>query len=247
MIETTVKFVKKPKLKRPVLIEGLPGLGLVGKIAVDHMIKELNAKKFADLYSPHFPPQVVIRNDGLVDMMKDEFYYWKGKGKDIIFIAGDHQANNPFAHYEVADVILDVAKKYKVKTVYTLGGYGVGYLSKKPKVFAAVTNPKLIPKLKKAGATFDKTGAIVGAAGLLVGLGSLKGMDGVCLMGETHGQIIDARAAKAVLEVLGNLVGVRVDTSELETRAKEIEKIVERSVKKVETPEPTPEAPHYIR
>ncbi len=247
MIETTVKLFKKPKLKKPIMVEGLPGLGLVGKIATDHMIKELNAKKFAELYSPHFPPQVVIKPNGIVDMMKDEFYYWKGKRHDIIFIAGEHQANNPFAHYEVADAIVDVAKRNKVKTIYTLGGYGVGYLSKKPKVFAAVTNEKLVPKIKKAGATFDKMGAIVGAAGLLIGLGKLRGIDGICLMGETHGQIIDARAAKAVLDVLGKLIEPKVNTRELESRAKEIEKMVEKSIRKVETPEPGPDSTRYIR
>ncbi len=251
MMETQIIITKKPRLKKPVLVEGLPGLGLVGKLAADHLVKKLKAKHFADLYSPHFPPQVNIQPDGTIEVPHDEFYYWKNpkkKGSDIIFLVGDYQASSPFGHYEVAGYVMDFAEEMKVKTVYTLGGYGVGYLSKKPKVFAAVTNPALKRKVEKAGARFEKTGGIVGAAGLLIGMAMLRDIDGVCLMGETHGQIIDARAAKAVLDVLNNLLGVKVDTKELEKRANVIEKELEKRQKKVESPEPGDNiSPQYIR
>ena len=36
---------KIPKLKNAVFIEGLPGIGNVGKVAVDFLIDELKAKK----------------------------------------------------------------------------------------------------------------------------------------------------------------------------------------------------------
>ena len=52
MIETTIVEKGKVKLHNPILIEGLPGIGLVGKIAAAHMIAELKAEKVAELYSP---------------------------------------------------------------------------------------------------------------------------------------------------------------------------------------------------
>ena len=36
---------KKVKIKNPVLLEGLPGIGNVGKIAADFIIEEIKAKK----------------------------------------------------------------------------------------------------------------------------------------------------------------------------------------------------------
>ena len=57
MDETTIVEIEKVKMKNPILIEGLPGIGLVGKIAADHMIDELGAKQVAQLISPHFPHQ----------------------------------------------------------------------------------------------------------------------------------------------------------------------------------------------
>ena len=56
----TIRYIdKKPKLKNPILIEGLPGIGNVGKLAVEHLIDKTNAVKFAEIYSKDFPPQVL--------------------------------------------------------------------------------------------------------------------------------------------------------------------------------------------
>lgn len=257
MKEFKIVFEKKVKLTKPALIEGLPGLGLVGKIAAEHMIKELKAEKLATMYSVYFPPQVIIQDDGTVRMMKNEFYYWKSKKKtqrDLLFIVGDTQGTNPESHHKLCSAILDVAEKYGCDMIYTLGGFGVGHMVRKPRVFGAVTHKTLLKPLKKAGVSFEKTGGgIVGAAGLLLGLGKLRKMKGACLMGETHGQIIDARSAKAVLEVLGKILKIDIDTKELDKRSKETEKALKR-VRKLEKQRMAmesiplePEGPSYIR
>lgn len=232
MEKTEVYVQKEVDLKNPVLIEGLPGLGLVGKLAADHMIKEIKAEKFAELYSPEFPPQVVIQQDGSIRMMKDEFYFWhaeeKGQ-KDLLVIVGDHQGINPQSHFALSGKILDLAGNYGTRLVYTLGGYGVGRLSKEPKVFGAVTDKSLIREHRKHGVIFERVGgSIVGAAGLLLGLGALRGMRGICLMGETHGNYVDPRAAKSVLMVLMKALHLKIDLSDLEKRAKETEEMIER-------------------
>ncbi|HPM61333.1 MAG TPA: PAC2 family protein, partial [Methanoregulaceae archaeon] len=48
MDEIEIQFlddVPEEGLKAPVLIEGLPGIGHVGKLVAEHMIQELGAKK----------------------------------------------------------------------------------------------------------------------------------------------------------------------------------------------------------
>jgi uncharacterized protein (TIGR00162 family) len=170
----------------------------------------------------------------------------------LIFVVGDHQGTSPESHYELCDKILEVAGMYNTSLMYTLGGYGTGNLSRNPKVFGAINNKKLIKPLKTAGVSFEKTGgAIVGAAGLLLGQGQLKGINGACLMGETHGQIIDARSAKSVLEVLQKLLKVNIKLNELESRAKKTEKLIEKARKQEEVAQPfVPaqlEGPMYIR
>ena len=49
METVTVKYIgKKPRLKDPIFIEGLPGIGNVGKLAVEHLIEITKAIKFAE-------------------------------------------------------------------------------------------------------------------------------------------------------------------------------------------------------
>ena len=96
-----------PKLNNPILIEGLPGIGNVGKLAVEHLIDSINATKFADLYSKDFPPQVFINSDGTIELVKNEFYYWKAKKKnqkDLILLTGDAF----FTYHEQISIRLEI-------------------------------------------------------------------------------------------------------------------------------------------
>ncbi len=218
-----IKILEKPELKNTVLIEGLPGIGLVGKLAADHMADKLKATKFAEMYSPYLPPQVSIREDGIVKLVNNELYYWKGKKNDIILLLGDFQGITPDSQYQLSEKAIEVCQKFGLKRIFTLGGLGTGEIVKNPKVFGAATTKEQIEELKKYGVIFRGGGAIFGAAGLIVGLGMMKNIPSACLMGETHGQIIDAKSAEAVLKVLNQILDIDLDMTELVKKARETE------------------------
>ncbi|MEW6329534.1 MAG: proteasome assembly chaperone family protein [Candidatus Micrarchaeota archaeon] len=230
--------LKALKLKRPILVEGLPGIGLVGKLAADHLIKELKTEKIAELYSPHFPHQVLMSKKGTLRMLKNKFYSWKNPdkdGNDLVILVGDVQPITPEAQFEVCGRILSFFKKLKGGMIFTLGGYGVGKVVEKPRVFGSATHKELVEKWKKHGILFgEANGSIIGAAGLLLGLGKLRGMKGVCLMGETHGGYVDAKSAQSVLEVLCRILNIKIDLNKLEQRAKESEKFMKRMEKEAQ-------------
>ena len=75
-----IEIVKKAdiKLNNAILLEGLPGVGNVGKLAATHLIEELKAKKCVEIYSSHFPPQVLIDEEGIVKLVNNELYYYNG-------------------------------------------------------------------------------------------------------------------------------------------------------------------------
>jgi len=237
----TVRYLtKKPNLKKPILIEGLPGIGNVGKLAVEHLIDSINAEKFAEIYCKDFPPQVFINPDGTTELVKNEFYYWKAKKKNqknLILLTGDYQGLSSQGQYELCEKILDIAQECDIQEIYTLGGYGLGQEILNPKVLCAATNKNLIKIVKKHGAVFKKNepgGGIVGASGLLLGLGQLRGIDGVCLMGETPGYLVDPNSAKAVLDIIMKITNIEVNLSALEKKAKEIEQIAHQ-LREIET------------
>jgi uncharacterized protein (TIGR00162 family) len=235
METVTVKILSKPKLREPVLIGGLPGMGYVGKIAAEHLVEELRAKKFAELYSPHFPHHVAVEPDGTLRLLRNDFYHASSNGKDLIIVVGDVQAVSPEGHHKVVDKILDVAEQFGVKQIFTLGGFATGRYSRaKPKVVGVLSQLDLIEKYKEQGFTVEKGGGpIIGASGLLIGMGKLRGMEGLCLLGETHGMLVDHNSAKVVLEVLVGILGIKVDMTNVEQRAKETERILGRIQKEM--------------
>ncbi|HMK47547.1 MAG TPA: proteasome assembly chaperone family protein [Methanocella sp.] len=231
MLETTVVEYREIASEGPVMIVGLPGMGLVGKLVADHLIIELKAEKFMEIFSPHLPPQVNVNPDGTIKLVSNELYFYQGSDKtpDLILLIGDHQSVSNEGHYELAGIYLDIAEKYKVKRIYTLGGYGTGKLIETPNVLYATNKPEIIEEVKSYGAIFNEgelSGGIIGASGLIMGLGELRGMECVCFMGETSGYIVDPKSAQVVMGVLCKALNLEVDTRELEARAQEIEKII---------------------
>lgn len=231
-IRTNIEVHEKVSgLVNPTLIEGLPGIGFVGKLAAEHLVSELKAKKIATLYSYHFPHQVLINKDGTIKMLVNEFYLYKDpkKKNDLVILIGDVQPVSSRAQFEVMNIILEYFSLLGGKRIITLGGYGMGKLVEKPRVFGAVINKEDVEFYKKFGVTFGEVeGSIIGAAGVLLGLGKLKGMDGICLMGETHGTYIDHKSAQKVIETLSEITGIKVDVSKLTEKAKESEGIIKK-------------------
>jgi uncharacterized protein len=223
MRSTVIKERANVELKNPILVEGFPGLGMVGSIATKYLIRQLKAQKLATLYSPHFPYHVVVNKKGSARLLRGEFYFWKNMTgeNDYIFLTGDSQAQTIEGQFEVANSILDFAEKKKVKMVITLGGYR-NEAEKTPKVVAVSTNHALFEKALEAKAMSSEAGTpIVGTAGLLLGLAKFRKLDALCLLGETRGYFPDPKTAKTVIEVLQGILNVNVDLKGLD---KEIER-----------------------
>ncbi|HON80982.1 MAG TPA: proteasome assembly chaperone family protein [Methanoregulaceae archaeon] len=236
MDDITVRFIDRTPgdgISAPVLIEGLPGIGHVGKLVAEHLVRELGAEKIAEIASIFFPPQVIIDEQGTVRLANNEVYYYEGETHRLLFLVGDFQATSAEGHYLLADAYLDIAEACGVQRLYTLGGYGVGHLVEEPRVLGAVNQSSLRESVEAAGAIVSRDepgGGIVGAAGLLLGLGLHRGIEGICLMGETSGYLVDPRSAASLLRVVSTLIGIEVDPTLLEQRAEEMEFMLQKLV-----------------
>jgi uncharacterized protein (TIGR00162 family) len=227
MKETYIKEFQEIHPNNPVLIEGLPGLGLVGKIALRYLIKQLKAKKIAYLYSPHFPYFVLVNKKGNVRLLRGAFYYYQNpKGNDILLFTGDSQSQTIEGQYEIADRMLDFSEKHGVKTIATIGGYRMEP-AEKPKVYIAATNHEVLEKALSGGATLSASGSpIVGTAGLILGLSKFKHIEALCLLGETRGYLPDPQAAKSVLEVLSATFNFDLDLKGMDDEIQKAETMV---------------------
>ncbi|MFH0867827.1 MAG: PAC2 family protein [Candidatus Woesearchaeota archaeon] len=221
---------KKPRLNNPILIEGLPGIGNVGKVAIDFLIDELKAKKLYEIASHTFPHSVFVNEDNLVELPKVEIFYKKfdGKRSDLILLSGDVQPTDEVSSYEFSEKVLDIVEQFKGKEIITLGGIGLAEIPKKPKVYCTGNTKRMIQKYKN-GMVNDKlygvVGPIVGVSGLLVGLAKRRNIDAISFLSETYGHpmYLGIKGSMEILKVLDKNLKLNISMNRLNKEVKEIE------------------------
>ena len=221
-----VKTLSNPTPMKPVLVCGLPGSGYVGKLAADYLVTSFKAKKVAEYYAASFPPHVNINEDGVAVRLKGELYHAEtGQGTDLLIFTADAQPATSDGEYELAETVLSQAKKLHADIVFSLAAYITGSFVKARRVFGTATSLEVIPRLSQNGVQIMKEGGISGMNGVMVGMAKLQGMEGVSLLGETSGYLIDPAASISVLEALSRILGVKIDMTSIEERAKEAQQI----------------------
>jgi len=245
-VETTAEA----DLEDPVLVEGLPGVGHVGKLVAEHIAGERDGELVRRLYAEHFPPQVTVGEGGRTTLAGVKFHAVPTDGPDLLVLTGDYQAQDPRGHYRVTGAVLDIAEEFGVESVYALGGVPTGELVEEYAVVGAATTGEFVDTLADAGVEFrdeEPAGGVVGISGLLLGLGERRGLPAACLMGETSGYLVDPKSAQAVLSVLQDVLGFEVDIADLEERAEEMEEVMGQLEEMEDTAGvPTDDELHYI-
>jgi uncharacterized protein len=250
-MESIIKFEKRPKLEHPIFIEGLPGVGNVGKIAADHVAEKLGAERFAVIYSKHLPPQVLLDEQCLVTMCRNELWFAKGVGtkkKDVIILRGEYQGSTPEGQFEMTRDILEAAVEMDISKIITMGGYATGTMIDEPRILGAVNDLSMKVEFEDYGVVFvprEPEAGIVGASGLLLGLGALYGIPGICLMGETSGFFLDHKSAMSSARVLEKALGVEIDMKELEVKSEQIDELTAK-VKEYEEDQDSADNLNYI-
>jgi uncharacterized protein (TIGR00161 family) len=211
-----------------VLIEGYPGIGMVGVIAVRHMVMEFGAEP-AFLMKTEDMPTAAIVHEGRV---------YPSSG---LFVSGDHglaffyseQADlRPGVVQEISESVADLAREVGVETIVCLAGIRAPELEGEPGLYYAATSERAAEPFKDVAEPLNR-GTITGVSGPLLLEGSLRGIDAVCLLVETPGTYPDPRAASRLVEALNEGMGLDIDTSKLEEEAERIAKTVEETMERL--------------
>lgn len=145
---------------------------------------------------------------------------------DLILLTGDSQPIVPGSEYVLTEKILDVVTKFNISNIYSLAAYVTGTFTKSPRVFGTATNTSLVKTFRNHNVSSLDTGNITGMNGIIIGLGKMHGMDGLCLLGETSGYVIDANASKKILETITHMLSITVNMDEINKRAKDTELLI---------------------
>jgi len=239
----------KIDLKEPIAIVGSSGLRSVGKIVVDELVEKTHPQLFAELYSYGFPAiyygpsylgapsaaGVKIMKANVVQLPSVEFYALKRQkqNQDIIITRG-YQSYNALNQYAVADKVTDLFKEFQVKKVISLGAQVI-----EEGITSCATDLELLEEMYKFGIKRTNVDRFIGFSGLVVAIGREKGLKGVCIFANTFQNLAnpeypDFNAAKELLEKVGEIVGITVDTSDLEERRMVERELMEEIIKKEE-------------
>jgi uncharacterized protein (TIGR00162 family) len=229
---------KIPRLNNPLFIGGLPGIGNVGKVAIDFLIDDLNAVKIYEIISYAFPNSVFVSEDNLVELPAVEIFYKKFKGnkRDLILLGGDVQPVDETSSYELSDIVLDIIQNLGAKEVITMGGIGLAHIPKKPKVYCTGNSKDIINKYKNSlvnNQLYGVVGPIIGVSGLLLGLAGKRDIKAVSFLAETYGHpmYLGIKGSREILKTLNQSLSLGIDMQKLD---KEIKKIEANLIKKAE-------------
>jgi len=251
MKSTKIYHKKGIKFKNPVMVVGLPGIGSVGSLVAEYLRNELDAKRFATLYSPHFIHQTIMLKSGYTRLISNRFYYKETKDCTLIILLGDTQAGTPEGQYEVNEKIVKFFKSIGGNLIYTIGGYSASsHYIQNPRVFGVATDRQTKDALSKKGVLFGVTnGAIWGSAGLIVEFAKKNKIHAACIMGETSVLEVDANSARAVLDKIKNIVGVKINLDNIDKIKKETDKMIKEleEASKPQEPQHPKEGFPYIR
>jgi len=244
---------KEPELKDPVMIVGWPGIGNIGLIAVNTLRKATEAEEFGEIegWDFFFPKKVIIKT-GLLENLEfptNKFYFKRLEKNDLIFFIGEEQPKKQSASgyaegeeaYRMANLVLNVAEKFGCKRIYTSGAaVTIIHHTMKSRVWAVPNTERLLKETKRYPNTVFMSqvegrggqGFISGLNGLLLGVAKKRGFDGVCLMGEIpvyfQGLLIPyPKASKSVLEVFGEVLGIKIDFDKFDKNYQVMEKKIE--------------------
>lgn len=226
-----VRWYEDIRPRRCEMIAAWPGVGDVALILADYVRSKLGAIEVADIDPTAFfnATGVLVRENVIEEPQfpQSKFYYWKnpGRGKDLVIFIGDEQPASK--SYELANLVLDVARKLMVKRVYTFAAALVKmHHSEQPRVWAAATEEKLLKEATKHDVILRGTVQIAGLNGLFLGVAKERHVPGICLLGESPmyaTRIPNPKAALAIARVFTGLFGVPIDLTELKAEAEKAE------------------------
>ncbi len=224
-IEFIITKKVKP-IKGATLLEGLPGIGLVGTIATSYVVQKLNMEIIGHVYSKYFPPIVAIHKYKPYYPMR--IYYSK---KENLFAILSEFVVPTTKVIELSEKIDEFTKKNNISRIISLGSITIK--GQQDTVYAIASHEKDSKELAKiSGVEIIKEGATTGVTAMLLAKGMSNNNSVISLLAEAKGEYIDPGAASMVIKILNKIIKPNIDTNSLDKEAKNLEKEMGNIVKK---------------
>jgi uncharacterized protein len=205
-------------LDSPTLVEGFPGVGLVGKIAADHLIESFEMTHYANVHCEGIPPVATYQAaDG---QLMTPVRLYVDADRDLLALQSDIPIG-PAAATEFADCVAGWFAEQDVLPVYVSG---LPRQSDAEPALSAVGTGDGPRVLADAGIeTPTEMGMVSGPTGALLSHAIKHESTAVGLVVESDPQFPDPEAARVVIEAgIAAIADLEVPTDNLIQRAERI-------------------------
>ena len=222
-----LNIFSKPLPANGAVLMGFPGSGLVGTIALQYMVDQLEFELIGSMTSRYFPP-LAMMNKGLInDPVR--IYAKDISGMNIAAVVADIPIAPPIC-YEISSALIGWLEPFKPKEVLTIAGIVTNESEKR--VFGVATTPEALTRIQDHTLLLP-IGSISGIASSILTECKSRNIPAYGLLGETV-NAPDPRSSAATIEVLNKMYNLALDIQPLIEQAVEIEQTMGKLAEEVQ-------------
>lgn len=226
-IQVDIKETAALNLTNPVIIEGFPGIGMIGTITASYLAEKLDMQLVGYFASSHFPPIAAIHN--YVPVSPARIY--ASEKHNLIVLFSEFVIPSEVV-FTLSQSILAYAKKKNARMIYSLAG--VASPTPDDKLYGIASMPEVGESLKKSGVSLIKEGATQGVSGVLIAECAQAKFPAANIMVQTATPL-DPKASAKLLNAVAKMLDLPVDTKELISEGDKIESRLKDALEKVQS------------
>ena len=208
-------------LESPTLVEGFPGVGLVGKIATDHLVDQLDMRYHASVHCDGLPRIGVYRGGDRTARPPVRLYV--SEEHDLLAL----QSDAPIAAKAVENVagcVTNWLVEQEATPIY-LSGLPADREEGRPELYGVATGDAGERLEDRDVPVPPEDGVVTGPTGALINRAAQLDYDSLGLVVQCSPQFPDPEAASVLIEDgIAPLADLEIDVQELVDRAEEIRK-----------------------
>ncbi|MHC1635203.1 MAG: proteasome assembly chaperone family protein [Candidatus Methanospirareceae archaeon] len=217
--ERIINIVEEREMeyKKPVVIEGLPDVGLVGTIAASYIVEKMKYEEIGYIESDLLPPVMVIH---------------EGKLKSPLRVYGDEEVIVILSEigvplrliYPLTRELVEWFKKIDTSLVISISGLPVENRMdlSEVKVFGVGNTEEAIRELKDKEVEVMEEGFIVGTYAIMLKECYKENLKAISLLPQCYPVYPDPGAAASAINFIGKFLGKNIDVKELLEKAEEV-------------------------
>ncbi|MEN6378059.1 MAG: PAC2 family protein [Methanofastidiosum sp.] len=208
---------KKIDVENPIIIEGVPDIGLVGSIAVGHMVQEQNFEEVGYIKSDLFPPVMVVHDRKVLNPVR---IFQKEK---LIAILSEIPID-PKAGFILSKKLTEWYKEKGAQLIVSISGTPIQERIDidEPQVFGTSNNESILKKMEELGVQILQEGFISGFYALILKNSIEIGLNSSILLAQCYSSYPDPGAAASILKILNKMTDLNADVKQLIEQAEDL-------------------------